>query len=176
MTITGPNAQTATVLTDENGLATFGYPGANVGTDVLTAVALGMNPVSASPVSVAWTAVSSEQVVTQGWIGAPTQQSTVTGSVGITVSQGITLTSGTVTYWPLSAPDQIHTLATGVTGGPGAVVATLDTTVLANGPWVVKLDGTDDAGQSQISEGQRDRVGRLQAGAGRRRGHRHDDH
>ena len=82
VTTAGPNAQTATVLTDANGAATFEYTGANVGTDVLTAVALGMNQVLASPVSVAWTAVSTEQVVTQGWIGAPTHQSTVTGSVG----------------------------------------------------------------------------------------------
>jgi RHS repeat-associated protein len=152
VTIAGPNAQTATILTDASGNATFGYSGVNVGTDVLTAVALGLTPLSAAPVSVAWTAATTEQVVTQGWIGAPLHQSTVTGSVGITVGQGITLTSGTVTYWPLSAPDQIHTLASGVAGGPGAVVATLDTTVLANGPWVVKLDGTDNAGHSQISE------------------------
>jgi hypothetical protein len=67
------------------------------------------------------------------------------------VAAGQTLTSGTVTYWPMSAPDQVHTLATGVTGGPGATIATLDTTVLANGPWVIKLDATNNQGQSQVS-------------------------
>jgi RHS repeat-associated protein len=152
VTITGPNAQTATVVTDANGVATVQYTGGGVGTDVLTAAALGTAPVQAAPVSVAWQAPVEEQVVTQGWIGAPLHQSSVTGQVGITVSPGVTLTSGIVTYWPFSAPDQVHTLATGVSGGPGAVIATLDATVLANGPWVVKLDGTDDQGHSQVSE------------------------
>jgi RHS repeat-associated protein/uncharacterized repeat protein (TIGR01451 family) len=152
VTITGPDAQTATIVTDANGIATFTYTGAGVGTDVLTTVALGTVQLTAAAVSVAWTAPVEEQVVTQGWIGSPTHQSTVKGSVGITVGDGVTLTSGTVSYWPFSAPDQVHTLATGASGGPGAVIANLDTTVLANGPWVVKLDGTDDQGHSQISE------------------------
>ncbi|HEX4406346.1 MAG TPA: VWA domain-containing protein, partial [Polyangia bacterium] len=136
VTVTGPNAQTATVTTNAAGVATLSYTGTTVGTDVLTAVALGIVQVSAAPVSMAWIASESEQVVTQGWIGGPTHQSTVSGQVGVTVSAGITLTTGTVTYWPMSAPDQVHTLAMGVSGGPGAVVATLDTTTLANGPWI----------------------------------------
>jgi len=78
-------------------------------------------------------------------------QSTVTGLVPITVAAGTTLTTGTVTYWPMAAPDQVHTLATGVSGGPGATIATLDTTVLSNGSWVIQLDATDNGGHQQVS-------------------------
>src|SRR5262249_15823962 len=34
---------------------------------------------------------------------------------------------------------------------PGDTLATLDTTVLANGPYVISLDGTDSSGHHQIS-------------------------
>jgi RHS repeat-associated protein len=152
VTVTGPNAVTATVVTDATGVATFTYAGVKVGVDVLTAVALGTVQVSSTPVSLTWTtAPSNTPALTQGWIGAPTHQSTVVGQVPITVGAGLTLTSGTVTYWPMSAPDQVHTLATGVAGGPGATIATLDTTVLANGSWVIKLDATNNQGESQVS-------------------------
>ena len=37
-------------------------------------------------------------------------------------------------------------------GGPGATLATLDTTVLSNGTYVIDLDGTDDHGNQQDNE------------------------
>jgi RHS repeat-associated protein len=152
LTVTGANAGTSTQTTDANGVATFTYVGNKVGTDVLAAVALRSSPLPAAAVSLAWNAPEDQTVVTQGWIGAPIHQSEITGEAPITIAGGVTLTSGTVTYWPLNAPDQIHTLATSVSGGPGATIATLDTTTMANGPWVVKVDATNDSGVSQVSE------------------------
>jgi RHS repeat-associated protein len=148
--VTGANARTQVLITDAHGVATFGYAGAAAGTDVLGATALGTPALSSRSVSVHWT-LNGPEVATQGWIGAPAHQATLTGLVPITVATGVTLTSGTVTYWPASAPDRVATLASGVTGGPGAAIATLDTTVLANGPYVVRLDGTDAAGDAQAS-------------------------
>jgi RHS repeat-associated protein len=153
--VAGANAQSAYAATNASGIAYYTYTGANVGTDVVTATALGAGgtPTSTLP-GITWLPAppSGPPVVTQGWIGSPTHQSTVTGQMPITIGSGVTLTSGTVTYWPMSAPDQVHTLATNAAGGPGATVATLDATVLANGPWTIKLDGTDDQGHSQVSE------------------------
>jgi RHS repeat-associated protein len=88
---------------------------------------------------------------TQGWIGAPIHQSTVAGLAPITVGEGVTLTSGTVTYWPMSAPTDVHTLSTSVSGGPGATLATLDTTGLSNGSYVIQVDATNSTGHSEVS-------------------------
>src|SRR5206468_4445510 len=60
-------------------------------------------------------------------------------------------TSGTVTYWPYTASDQVKTLATGVSGNPGTPIATLDTTLIANGPYIIKLEATDNNGVTQTS-------------------------
>jgi RHS repeat-associated protein len=152
VTVAGANAQTGTVTTNSSGVATFAYVGAKVGTDVLSATALGTTQLTSTSLSVTWNvATSGAPAVTQGWIGAPTHQSTVTGQVPVTVGAGVTLVSGTLTYWPTSAPDQVHTLAASVSGAPGAVLATLDTTTLANGPYIIRLDATNDAGQTQTS-------------------------
>jgi RHS repeat-associated protein len=152
--VAGANAQSAYAATNASGVAQYTYAGANVGTDVVTATALGAGgtPTNTLP-GIEWLPAppSGPAVVTQGWIGSPTHQSTVTGQVPITIGSGVTLTSGTVTYWPMSAPEQVHTLATGVTGGPGTTVATLDTTLLSNGMYVVQLDATNDSGQEQVS-------------------------
>src|SRR4030095_7347207 len=72
-------------------------------------------------------------VPTQGWIASPAHQSTITERVSVVLSNSITLTSGTLTYWPSAHPDQIGTLATNLSGAPGSTLATFDTTVLANG-------------------------------------------
>ncbi|HVZ73038.1 MAG TPA: DUF6531 domain-containing protein [Polyangia bacterium] len=121
---------------------------------VATATALGADATpSATLPAISWTAAppTGPSLATQGWIGAPAHQATVTGLVPITVAAGTTLTAGTLTYWPMASPDQVHTLSTTVTGGPGATLATLDTTTLSNGSWVIQLDATDDGGHQQVS-------------------------
>jgi hypothetical protein len=39
-----------------------------------------------------------------GWIGAPANESTVSGLVPISLAAGVTLQQGTVDYWPADAP------------------------------------------------------------------------
>ena len=68
------------------------------------------------------------------------------------LSSDVTLASGTLTYCPVAAPAQIGTLATGLTGNPGATLATFDTTLLANGSYILKLDGTDNGGNAKTSQ------------------------
>jgi Mg-chelatase subunit ChlD len=70
VSITGPNARTLVVNTNASGVVTVSYVGRSVGTDVLSAVALGLVQVSSTPLSVAWNS-SSGSALTQGWIGLP---------------------------------------------------------------------------------------------------------
>jgi RHS repeat-associated protein len=154
MTIAGANAATSLALTDANGVVTFTYQGAKPGTDNLHATALGATlTLDSNVVSVSWIEpATGGPVLTQGWIGAPLHQAVVNQPVSIVLANDVTLESGTVTYWPFSDPTQLHTLVTGTSGSPGAVLATFDPTLLANGPYIIRLDGTDNAGNVKTSE------------------------
>jgi RHS repeat-associated protein len=153
LTITGANAGTALMLTNAYGVATFTYAGTNVGADVLHVTALGpASQLDSSPLSVQWMApVGEGPIATQGWIGAPAQQSTLMGLVPIKVAAGVTVASGTVAYWPAKSPDDVHVLTQNASGGPGATLATFDTTTLANGAYIIDLDGIDAGGQAKQS-------------------------
>ena len=91
-------------------------------------------------------------VATQGWIGAPAGQTTLRGLVPVTVAPGVTVASATVSYWPANAIGSAKTLATNASGGPGAALAVLDTTVLPNGSYVIDVNGTDGNGVQQDNE------------------------
>ena len=97
LTIAGANPATANAVTDEAGVATFSHQGTRAGTDVLHATAFGTTfQLDSSSVMLEWTEqTSGGPNLTQGWIGAPLHQSTVTGQVPVTLSPDITLTSGT---------------------------------------------------------------------------------
>jgi RHS repeat-associated protein len=86
-----------------------------------------------------------------GWIGSPANHASVTGLVPITVATGETLTGGTLTYYPIANPDAVTVLSSSTTGGPGATLATLDTTLLADGSYYVILQATDSTGNNQAS-------------------------
>jgi RHS repeat-associated protein len=151
LAVVGVNPQTAVVNTNASGIATFAYVGALEGTDLIHVTALGsMTQPQSATVSLSWTP-GAGAIVTGGWIASPTQLASVGGRVPIVLANNITLTSGTVTYWPATAPAQVHTLTSTATGSPGATVATLDTTTLANGTYIVDLNGTDSAGDTQES-------------------------
>jgi RHS repeat-associated protein len=89
---------------------------------------------------------------TQGWIGEPLSQTTVNGLVPVTVAAGVTVTSGTLSYWPATNPDDTHVLTAAAAGGPGTTLATLDTTVLRNGTYVIDLTATDGHGNQLESD------------------------
>ncbi len=94
---------------------------------------------------------SLQEMVIPGWIGSPAQQSTVSGVVPIVLAEGITLQSGTLDYWPVNDMTQVQVLATGLSGSGGDTLAYLDTTTLANGSYVVRLQGSDNNNNQQDS-------------------------
>ncbi len=154
-TVAGPNATTGSAVTNTSGIAIFTYAGTNPGTDTVTALVRSTataNVNGTPPVSMVWTLTPQSPPVTQGWIGGPLNGATVTGSVPITVGAGVTVTTAKVEYWPVSNPAGVTTLAEGVQGGPGTTLATLDTTLVANGNYVIRVTATDANGQEQKSE------------------------
>ncbi|HKG60485.1 MAG TPA: RHS repeat-associated core domain-containing protein [Pyrinomonadaceae bacterium] len=154
-TVSGPNAQTGSAVTNTSGIAIFSYAATNPGTDTVTALVRSTataNVNGTPPVSMVWTLTPQSPPVVQGSIGGPLNGATITGSVPITVGAGVTLTNATVEYWPASDPSAVSTLATNVGGGPGTTLVTLDTTLLANGNYVIRVTGTDANGQQQISQ------------------------
>jgi RHS repeat-associated protein len=153
-TVTGPNATTGSAVTNASGIATFTYTGTNPGTDSVSARVRSTATINinSNVVPMTWTLTPQSPPVTQGWIGGPANGATITGSVPITVGAGVTLTQATVEYWPASDPAAITTLATGVQGSPGATLAVLDTTLISNGNYVIRVTATDSSGQEQISQ------------------------
>jgi len=93
-----------------------------------------------------------QELVIPGWIGSPAQQATVSGVVPITLASGVTLQSGTIDYWPVGDLNDVHTLVEGLGGKTGGeTLGSLDTTTLANGSYIVRLQGTNSAGLPQDS-------------------------
>ncbi len=153
LTVAGANPVTTTLLTNSLGVATFTYQGSKPGTDVLHATAIGSTlQLDSAFLSVTWVQpASGGAFLTQGWIGSPLDQAKLTEQVPVVLSPDVTLASGTIKYYPAAAPTDVHFLATNVSGAPGATLATLDTTMLANGAYVIQLDGTDNVGNQKTS-------------------------
>ena len=149
--MTGANQQRLDATTDSTGHATFTYTGTYAGTDTAQAIAWVSGLASySSQVTLQWTPSATPpatpQTQTPGWIGSPAPNSIVSGSVPITLAsknETLATSSGTVDYWPTANPSAVTTLATGVSGSGGATLATLDTTILANGSYIIRLQGTD---------------------------------
>ena len=93
-------------------------------------------------------AVSPVPGTVQGWIGAPTYGSTVTGIVPITLESGIAIQSGTLNYYPANNPNNVTPLP--ITS-QSLTISSLDTTTLANGSYWVELQATDTSGEFEYS-------------------------
>ncbi len=153
--VAGANPGVGSATTNAAGVATFTYAGTVPGTDVLQAIAIGGTAtLASSTVSVSWTPAQSgpNGVVSQGWIGSPAQRARVEGLVPVTVAPGVTIASSTVSVWSVKTPGNVITLATNAAGSPGATLATLDTTTLPNGSYIIDVTGTDDHGSQQDNE------------------------
>jgi len=112
-----------------------------------------------------------------GWIASPGVQSSVSGQVPIVLQQGETLARGIVDYWPADALTNVTPLTTipgpAANGGRtliamtsrhgallaapvrasgGTTIATLDTTTLEDGSYVIRLRGLDTSGNGVTSE------------------------
>jgi RHS repeat-associated protein len=85
----------------------------------------------------------------QGWIGSPLYGATVSGIVPITVAPGVTLQSGTLSYFPTTNTFASTTLNANVSGS--GQIGALDTTMLANGSYWIQMQATDINGNSQYS-------------------------
>lgn len=159
LAITGANTQRLNATTNASGVATFAYTGTISGSDTVQAIATVSGLPSYSGVTqVQWTPaplpppVSQPPLAEPGWIGGPADHSTVSGMVPIVLAAGETLQSGTIDYWPVDSPSSVTTLAKNVHGGSGATLATLDTTLLENGSYIIQLQGTDNTGNQVDSE------------------------
>jgi RHS repeat-associated protein len=86
---------------------------------------------------------------TQGWIGSPVNGSAVSGIVPITLAPGVTLASGTLSYYPTSDPNAATVLNANVSGS--GQIGVLDTTTLANGSYWIQMQATDINGSSEYS-------------------------
>lgn len=150
------NTQQINATTDSNGIASFSYSGQVAGTDTIQAVGnIGGRIAFSNIGTVSWTTPPSGGNITyiftpQGWIGSPIIGAVVQGQVPITVAPGISLTSGTLKYFPTSSPSQITILNANTTGG--GTLGTFDATLLANGQYTVQLQAINSAGAAQLNE------------------------
>jgi RHS repeat-associated protein len=153
-TVTGPNATTGSAVTDASGVATFSYSGTNPGTDSVRALVRNTSTtdINSGAVSMVWTLTAASPPAVQGWIGGPLNGSNATGLVPVTVGAGQTLTGAKVEYWPASDPSAVTVLAQNAQGGPGSTLAALDTTLLANGNYVIRLTAVNAAGEELVSQ------------------------
>jgi RHS repeat-associated protein len=85
----------------------------------------------------------------QGEIGSPLNGSTVTGLVPIVLAPNVTLTSGTLVYFPANNINAVTTLNANVSGS--GQIATLDTTMLSNQSYWIEMQATDVNNNSQYS-------------------------
>jgi RHS repeat-associated protein/uncharacterized repeat protein (TIGR01451 family) len=154
--INGANMQQLSATTDATGRATFSYIATNAGTDSLQAVAniSGLGAFS-NIVNVNWTVPAggggggTTIVAQQGWIGQPLSGLVTQGQIPITVASGITLTSGTLKYWPTANPSDVHVINGNTTGS--GTVGVFDGTALANGGYTIQLQATASNGTQQTS-------------------------
>ena len=149
--VSGPGTVSFDAPTQTTTQALFSAPGNYVlqitATDQLGSNALQI-PVTVQP------PVNTEQ----GWIASPIDSSLVTvpippvtGLVPITLVSTETLVSGTLSYYPLSNPNAVVTLNANTTTAAGGTIATLDTTLLANGSYYILLNATDTTGKTMGS-------------------------
>jgi RHS repeat-associated protein len=151
--VNGANNLFINATTNSNGQATLQYSGTHGGTDTVQAVANISNMSAFSNiVSVPWTLPAGgggTNFVPQGWIGAPLIGTVVQGQVPINVASGVTLTSGTLIYWPTSNLNAVTVLNANTTGS--GTLATFDGTTLPSGGYTIQLTATSSTGSSQVS-------------------------
>jgi len=82
-----------------------------------------------------------------GWILNPIDKSTVNGPVPVTLISGITLVSGTLTYYAANSSGPGTVLSPNTTGT--GQIGTFDPTTLNNGSYFIQLNGTNSLGATQ---------------------------
>jgi len=153
------NTQQLTQVTNSSGIATFSYVGNVAGTDTVEANAIINGTAAASNLAtVLWNLQSgggTTYVFTpQGWIGSPLIGAVVQNQVPIMLASipGITLTSGTLVYFPTLYPNNVTVLNSNTTGTGPLNLGVFDATLLANGQYTIQLQATASNGTSQLNE------------------------
>jgi RHS repeat-associated protein len=86
----------------------------------------------------------------QGWFGSPLYGSQATGIIPVMLGSGVTLTSGTLVYYPENDIFDVTVLNSNTTGS--GQIGTFDTTQLPNGAYVLELYATNSQGVSQYND------------------------
>ena len=141
--VSGPGNVTFDTGAQASTGAIFDAPGTYM-LQVAASDSQGSNTVPVGPIT-----VQAAVNTAQGWIGSPLNQSHVSGVVPITVADGVTIQTGTLTYYPVANPSAVVTLKSNFSGI--GQIAVLDTTLLANGVYFVQFQATDSTGKSMGS-------------------------
>jgi YD repeat-containing protein len=85
-------------------------------------------------------------VAIPGCIASPANQAVVTGQVPIILAAGETLQLGIVEFWPVDNVNAFTVVRENITASGGETLATLDTTLLANDSYTIRVSGIDGTG------------------------------
>ena len=163
MIVNGANAQQVTATTGSDGKATLSYTGQYAGTDSVQAVGwIDGQIITTQQQSVTWIGSSStNSFASPGWIGSRTDLNgvdyadqfklTQPARIKLNIPSGKTLkANATINVWhansPLLTTTSVRSYATATDLSNGAILATLDTTTLANGNYIIQLNGTASDG------------------------------
>jgi RHS repeat-associated protein len=140
--VSGPGTVTFSTPQQATTAASFDAPGVYV--IQLTASDTGVSAAAETSITVTPYQITQSN---QGQIGSPLNDSTVTGIVPISLAPGMTIESGTLTYFPTNNINAVTTLNGNVSGT--GQIGTLDTTMLANQSYWIRMQGTDTGGNAQ---------------------------
>jgi YD repeat-containing protein len=153
--IYGANQVYLSGTTNASGQATLSYVGTQAGVDQVQAFSNVDSSVGVSNVvPVTWTGTLNTTYIftPQGWISSPLIGAVVQNQVPITLASGVTLTSGTLKFFPSSNTSQVTVLNSNTTGTGPLTLGTFDATLLANGEYTIQLQATSSTGASQLNE------------------------
>jgi RHS repeat-associated protein len=149
----GPATVQIASPTQTSTVVTFPIPG--IYTLQITATdTLGTSSLTVGPIEVL---AQDTRSVPQGWLDGISNPQLVTGQLPVNLIPGETLTSGTLLLYPVNNtsgvieldPNRAITLKSPTTGS--GTLATIDTTLLANGPYYILLQATDTTGKTMSS-------------------------
>jgi hypothetical protein len=141
--LTGPGTVTFDDATQPATAATFTTPGTYT-------LELSASDGALTTNSTVVITVNANTNLSSGWILNPVNSSAISGQVPVTLVSGITLVSGTLTYFPSNHPEAAVTLSANTTGS--GQIATLDATLLNNGGYFIILNGTNSNNVMQTSQ------------------------
>lgn len=148
------NVVAATGQTNAAGQFTFTYTGANSGADAVTATAQGTGQsLTSNQLNFTWT-IPPAQIPTavQGFLASPIHQSSYSSGVEVKLKSDVSVSNAKIDLCTGTSPvANCQTIATGLSGGPGATLFVIQTQLIPNGPCVIIVCGEVN-GQPQNSE------------------------